>query len=75
MDKEKFPNKIAVEEQKANLAGAKLNYADLTDANLDGANLSDAEDLGGAIGFDRKAPGKKYKYMDDDGNFTMDLGM
>ena len=37
MDKEKFPNKIAVEEQKVDLAGANLTDANLTDANLTGA--------------------------------------
>ena len=40
MDKERFPNKKSVEDQKADLRGADLTDADLTDANLIGAYLS-----------------------------------
>ena len=37
MDKERFPNKKAVEGQKADLTGADLTGADLTGADLTGA--------------------------------------
>ena len=45
MDKERFPNKKAVEGQKADLTGANLTNANLTDANLSGANLTGAKGL------------------------------
>ena len=41
MDKERFPNKKAVEEQKADLEGADLSDANLTGAMLRGQNLDD----------------------------------
>ncbi len=37
MDKERFPNKKAVEGQKADLTDANLTGANLTGANLTGA--------------------------------------
>ena len=40
MDKERFPDKKAVEEQKANLSSANL-----TNANLTGADLTEAMGL------------------------------
>ena len=47
MDKKRFPNKKAVEEQKADLIeadlyGASANFVDLKGANLKGAILRDA---------------------------------
>ena len=50
MDKERFPNKKAVEEQKADLVGAdltkaNLGHASLAGANLDGADLTDVKGL------------------------------
>ena len=42
MDKERFPNKKSVEDQKADLSGADLSDADLSNANLTDANLTDA---------------------------------
>ena len=47
MDKERFPNKKAVEGQKADLTSTNMRFAILTDANLSGANLTGV-DLNGA---------------------------
>ena len=49
MDKERFPNKKAVEEQKADLKGADLYGADLTGAMLRGQNLDDLKSSGAII--------------------------
>ena len=40
MDKKRFPNKKAVEEQKANLIDADLTKMNLKDANLYGASMN-----------------------------------
>jgi len=45
MDKERFPNKKAVEGQKADLTDANLSSANLTGANLTDANLTGAKGL------------------------------
>ena len=47
MDKERFPNKKSVEEQKANLTDANLTGANLDGANLTGADLAGV-DLSGS---------------------------
>ena len=49
MDKKRFPNKKAVEEQKADLEGADLRDANLTGAMLRGQNLDDLKSSGAII--------------------------
>ena len=52
MDKDRFPNKKAVEDQKADLTETDLNSANLTGTNLARADLTDT-DLTGVTGLEQ----------------------